>query len=361
MGDIPTINDIASLCGVSKGTVSKALNARTHLVSPTTRAHILSVAESIGFKPSWRARALANRRSQMIAVLNSAVKEAVPRNIYPEIYDRLDPLLGEHDYSMVFIHAKEAFPRLERMLSDGRFDGVLTLGIVAKSVMEMVRRQRLPAVLINSNADASWTRIAVDDKEGALQGMRHLLSLGHKRIAYRMDVLLEHPAWTERIAGYREALQEAGLPSYEPHVGTEPEFVRWLLAQPAAQRPTAVIDHGYTSAICLLQSLWRQGLRVPNDISVVTFGDTYPVAELIPPLTTLALPSAQIAELGAQMILDCIASGEAEPQTVVLPETLVIRESTAPPPDLVAAEPNRSDKLSRVSKRRGTVQSLGAT
>src|SRR5687768_18099090 len=101
----PTIDELARLCGVSKGTVSKALNDRSRLVSPSTRAQILKVAESIGFKASWRARALATQRSQMIAVLHSSENNAVLRTVYWDLADRLDELFRAQGYSMVFIHA----------------------------------------------------------------------------------------------------------------------------------------------------------------------------------------------------------------------------------------------------------------
>lgn len=322
------------MCGLSKGTVSKALNPHcdSRLVSDETRAKVMRAAEAIGFRPSWRARALANRKSQMIAVLNSSPSGAVPRGAYWQISDDLDDLFGERDYSMTFIHARQAYPRLERMLMDGRFDAVLGMGLIDRSVLEMVRRCRLPAVLVNSGADETWTRINVDDDGGSTQAMKHLLSLGHRRIVYHAGSRLDHPSAIDRHGAYERCMAEAGLEPLPPQIGTPQQFVQWLTAQPADRRPTAVLDFEHWTAIKLLQQLWRVKIRVPDDISVVTFNDTHPVTEVIPPLTVVALPSRQIAELATRMILERIEDHARPAETVTLPEELIIRESTAAPP-----------------------------
>ena len=100
-----------------------------------------------------------------------------------------------------------------------------------------------------------------------------------------------------------------------------------------AQRSTAVLVYTHYLAIKLLQKAWEAGLRVPNDLSVVTFSNSYPVEDVIPPLTTVALPTEEMGRMAAEMVLEQIeTNGEAAPRRVVLKETLIVRKSTAPAP-----------------------------
>lgn len=328
----PTIDDVARHCGLSKATVSKALNAspESNLVSDVTRIRVVEVAKSLGYRPSWRAQILARQRTQTVAVVYSSQIGAVPRGVYWEIVDALENQLAKLEYSQVFVHAREADVRLETMLGDNRFDGVLSLGMIAPDVLSAIRRGRLPAVLINSPADASWCRVNVDDHQGATDAMRHLIGLGHRRIAYNGgEEVLNHPSAIARYETYRKCMTQAGLMPMENFIGTAAKFVDDLLA--AKDRPTAILDFGHWSAIEILQSLWRRGVRVPQDVSIATFNDTHPVAVVIPPLTTVSLPAWDIAVQAVKLLMAHIAEPDLDPETFTLKETLIVRESTAPP------------------------------
>ena len=113
--------------------------------------------------------------------------------------------------------------------------------------------------------------------------------------------------------------------------GKVQDFAADLAEADPQTRPTAVIVYTHFAAISLLRLLWERGIQVPRDVSVSTFSNSYPVAEVIPPLTTAALPTEEMGRIAAEMMLEQIrTSGEAEPRRVVLKETLIIRKSTAP-------------------------------
>lgn len=329
----PTLADVARHLGVSKSAVSQAVNwvpERATTIKEETRQRILRAVKEMGYRPSWRGQVLAKRRSQAIAVVYSAPLGAVPRGVYFEIVDHIEEQLSKFDLCPAFVHVKEHAERFDRLLGDARFDGCLTLGVLAPQVLKILRQNQVPAVLVNADADATWTRVNVDDENGARAVMEHLLSLGHKRIVYNSGPHPpSHHSVAVRSSTYQRCMREAGLTPQPPFVGPEDQFVEQVIRGP--DRPTAIVDFDHWGAVRLLQALWRRGLRVPDHLSVATFNDTYPVAEVIPPLTTASLPGRAMAEQAVRLLLERIESPQTPPQTVVLKETLVVRESTAPP------------------------------
>jgi DNA-binding LacI/PurR family transcriptional regulator len=330
--DRPSILDVATHCGLSKATVSKALNTpvNSKLVSPSTRALVQNAVKELGYRPNWRARVLARKRSQAIAIAYSSPVGAVPRTVYWEIVDSLEKQLVERDYIPTFLHVRRAEERVEEMLSDGRFDGCISLGLIAPAVLNMLRRHKVPSVLINSGADATWSRVNPNDEQGAQEAMAHLLRQGHRRILYYAgEAVLDHPSAVLRYDTYRRCMMKAGLEPLPAFVGSADTLVDHV-RRSTEPCPTAIVDFEHWSAIRLLQSLWRCGMCVPGDISVITFNDAHPVADVIPPLTTVALPGQMMAVRAVEMLLRQLEEPERGPETVVLDETLVVRESTAP-------------------------------
>ena len=327
----PTLADVAKRLGVSKSAVSQAMNwepGRVTTVKLETRERILRAVQEMGYRPSWRGQLLAKQRSQTIAVVYSAPLGAVPRGVYLEIVDHIEMQLGKMDLCPTFLHIKDRSERFDRLMEDARFDGCLTLGLLSSEVLDVLRKNRMPTVLVNSDADQSWTHVHVNDQQGTRLLMQHLLSLGHKRIVYHAGANPPpHSSAEIRCGTYQKCMREAGLVAEEPFVGTTAQLVQRIVAD--RNPPTAIVPFDHWIAVQLLQELWRKGLRVPDDISVGTFNNAYPVAEVIPPLTTVALPAQQMAEHAVRLLLERIERPETQPQTIMLEESLVVRESTA--------------------------------
>ena len=327
----PTLADVARRVGVSKSAVSQAMNwepGRNTTVKLETRERILRAVEEMGYRPSWRGQVLAKQRSQTIGVVYSAPLGAVPRGVYLEIVDHIEMQLGKLDLCPTFLHVKNRTERFDRLMGDARFDGCLTLGVLSSEVLEVLRKNQMPTVLINSDGDESWTRVRVNDEQGSRLVMQHFLSLGHKQIVYSSGLNPPpHKSVEIRSETYRRCMLEAGLEPREPFAGPVDQFVEQIRNDP--NPPTAVLVFDHWGAVQLLQALWRKGMRVPDDISVATFNDTYPVAEVIPPLTTVSLPTQQMAQNAVRLLVERIERPQTPAETVVLEESLVVRESTA--------------------------------
>jgi LacI family fructose operon transcriptional repressor len=186
---------------------------------------------------------------------------------------------------------------------------------------------------VNADSELPLPLVIADDFQGSRDLTRHLLELGHTRIAFFLGDQPPHYSVTQRVGGYEEAMKQAGLEAQARVVkGALSGLVESFRSEAADHRPTAVITYTHHAAISLLRLMWEAGLNVPKELSVATFSNSYPVAEVIPPLTVMALPTEEMGRTAAELVLEQIATdGAAPPRRAVLTETLIVRKSTAAP------------------------------
>ena len=329
----PTIRDVAQMCGLSKTTVSVILNespASTR-VPRDTQDRVRQAALEIGYRPSWRARALTNRQTYTVGILYAPPMPLIVRGNYEGIIAGIHETLQRHGYHMMFVPLGEDPANWGDLLMDQRMDGCLILSRLYESLAGLLRQTRMPAALVNADTQLPLPVCLADDFDGGVQVTRHLLDLGHERITFFLGDQPPHYSVTQRVDGYEQTMTSAGLGKHMSVVeGSLQDFIDAILAQGPLHRPTAVICYTHFLAISTLRLLWERGARVPQDLSVATFSNSYPVAEVIPPLTTVALPTEDMGRTAAEMVIEQIqSSGEAHPRRVVLKETLIVRKSTA--------------------------------
>ena len=331
----PTIMDVARKCGLSKTTVSVILNKTpaSDRVPEETQKRVVEAAELLGYRPNWRARALASRKTHTVGVLYAPPMPLIVRGNYEGIMAGINEVLSRHNYHMMYVPLGENVEEWGRILLDQRMDGVLVLSRLREPLAEIITQARLCAALVNADTDLHLPTVIVDDYDGALQNTRHLIELGHERITFLLGQQPPHYSVRQRQDGYTGAMRDAGLDEHVRAISSSVEdFVGAFVTSPPEQRPTAVVVYTHYMAVHLLRVLWEAGLSVPRDLSVVTFTNAFPVDDVIPPLTTIALPTEEMGRTAAQMVLEQIDThGEAPKRRVVLKEQLVVRKSTAPP------------------------------
>lgn len=342
-----TMVDVALRCGVSKAAVSKALSWRPGeytSLKDETRLRIASVAEEMGYRPSWNARALARGRTHLVGVVYLPPFNAIPRGAYEPIAEELDEALAARGYQAVFTRVGRQSGAWHELIGGGRFDGIVCLCDLPAEALRVVRDQRLPAVFVNVTPGkaaavngAAWPQVHEDDRRGTELAVRHLIDLGHRRITYYSGRQVNlHPSATIRREAYLRTMADAGLEADEPFLGPVEAFVRRTLDAPYAA--TAVVDYEHWTAIRVLQHLWRLGVRVPDDLSVVTFNEVYPVDAVCPPLTTVAAPAVDMAGAVMELLFGLMEGGGGAGETWrSYDPRLIVRESTAPPPTTRAA------------------------
>jgi len=339
------IHDVARQCGLSITTVSQALNLRADQcrVSAETRTRVQRVAREMGYRPSRTARGLAKGRSYAVGILAWSI---VPGGIYSDMVSVIAQALRDRGYHLLLAHLGDRVDAWGQTLLDEQIDGCLVLNNLPSDLHNMLEQTQLPTVLVNVEADLNVPQVLVDDADGMRQLAEHLLSLGHRRIAFYRAPAFEgaplgyipHYSVRERERAFRQTMQKAGAGSSATVVELPVEaYVQQLVSMPADERPTAVIVYSHLSSLPLMRMLWERGVQVPRDLSLATFNDVDFVANVIPPLTTVAIPNTELGRLAAQYLLQQLepavtpATAAAGPLRVVLGERLIVRASTAAP------------------------------
>ncbi|MBI3678933.1 MAG: LacI family DNA-binding transcriptional regulator [Acidobacteria bacterium] len=331
-----TIKDIARLAEVSHSTVSRALR-NSPLVKAETAERIRRIVEEFGYRPSAIARSLATRRTKTIGVVVTTIADLFVAGVVTGIED----VASDHGYS-VFLANSNADPdrevRVVASFEERRVDGVVvTASRVGALYLPMLSRMRVPIVLLNNQHPSEFAHsVMIENTAASREATRHLVELGHRRVAYLGDRYGQH-CDTERFGGYRQALDVAGLPFLPQlvvHGDGRPASGRQAMARllELAEPPTAVFCYDDMMALGALRQIHACGLRVPDDISVVGFDDL-PIAEYTePPLTTVRQPMRQMGHLAMQTLLLLLEGSESK-HNIKVPGELIIRETTAPPND----------------------------
>lgn len=327
-----TLAFIAEQTGVSVPTVSKVINGRSD-VSNETRRRIEAAIIEHGYQRAPRSVA----RSQLIEVIFHELESEWAL----EIVRGVERVAVRRHLAVVLTETQG-----RRTPGRGWIEGALArrpTGVIAvfsdlsATMREQLRTRGIPFVILDPAGEPlhDTPSVGATNWNGGLTATRHLLSLGHRRIA-----VIGGPAGIlcsrARVDGFRAAMDEAGVP-IDPSLVSHGAFQvdegiatgRALLARP--DRPTAIITGNDLQALGVYQAAREARLHIPEDLSVVGFDDL-PVARWVgPPLTTVRQPLIEMAEAAAELVLD-LARGEEPPQMrVELATELIVRESTAPP------------------------------
>ena len=327
-----TIKDVAKELGMSVATVSRALS-QPHLLRQDTRERVLSVVERLGYRPNLLARSL--RRGETRSILLVAPKLSL---FFLEVFAGAEEAARAAGFA-VLLGNSDGDPEREEayfdQVSSGRADGIILLTGIAPSAYARGKRP-LPALVTVlerlQGHDAPVVR--VDHRLGAAEATRHLIDLGHRRIAH-ICVSRNAASTAHRIAGYRDALTAAGI-SYQEELVQPGDFtmdsgVTAMASLLALENPpTAVFAGNDEMAFGAMTAIHKHGLSVPQDISMVGFDDQKTAAFYIPALTTVNIPRHALGRRAAQELIDRFGGRESADE-IVLPTKLVVRESTAEP------------------------------
>lgn len=341
----PRIKDVAALAGVAPSTVSAVLN---DLNSPRagagTRERVLEAARSLGYVPNEIARGLRTRRSMTIALVSDVIATTPYAG---ELIQGAQDAAWRAGYLLLLVNTG-GDPVLEESaiaaLRQQQVAGALYATMFHRVVPVPPSLTGVPLVLLDARPDdGAVASVVPDEVAGARTAVDELARQGHRRIAFVLDEN-DGPAADGRLAGYHAALRDHGLPDDPRHVvrttsdsdGGHRAALRLLdLPEP----PTGVFAFNDQMAIGVYRAAADRGLRVPDDLSIVGFDDLAVLArEMVPGLTSVALPHYAMGELAAQLLLDQVEDrGTPDPAPRLVPCPLVTRGSVGPAPHVAVA------------------------
>ena len=330
-----TIKDVARKAKVSVGTVSNVLGG-TVPVSPAVRERVLRVIARLDYHPDHFARSLKTGQSHMLGMVISDITNP----FFPQLTRGAEDAAIKHNYLLVTFNTDDQLERERRVLSvlrTRRTDGVLL--VVAPNAgqaehIEKIIASGIPIVCLDRVQELGVSSIAVDNVAGAGMCVRHLISIGHRRIGILTGNLHLQNA-VERLQGYQNALREAQIP-IDSDLILEGDFrvgSGYLLTKQiwlGGKKPTALFVSNCMMGLGALKALRELGVSCPDDVALAVFDELPGNGSFYPEVTTVVQPAYEIGYKGAEILIDQIESGDREPVEIRLQPELRIRESTLP-------------------------------
>ncbi len=348
MSKAPTIHDLAADLQISATTVWRALNGHDR-ISEATRERVLARAKAIKYVPSLVAQNLSHGRTQTLGVIVPMIGHPV----FSSLIEKIEETAFARGYSIILCDARLDVDReteYARMLLRRRVEGVIVIPFAQRTgnwdahLVELQKRN-VPVVLLEQDLPTiRFAKVVADNFQAAHDLTRHLINLGHKRLAFAFHPVHDwDPVGRERLAGFDRAVADAGLSKQARHLLDVFAFAgekvwRYQPEQLIAcfrsrDRPTALFAGMDMLAIHALETLRELGLRVPKDVAVAGFDNLEFSNFTQPPLTTVQQPTVEMGQRAAEILFELIAKKGTRKKIISerLPCRLVIRQSCGSP------------------------------
>jgi len=331
--EVVTLKAVAQHLGLTPGTVSAVLNdsPSARSIPQETKNRIRAAAKELNYRPNFFARTLRNKRTYTIGV----IAEEIGDSYSSPIISGIEQYLRERNYfflTVVHRHDLSLLSRYSQLLLERGVEGIITVDTTVQDA------PTLPTVAIAGHKKLKGvTNIVLDHEKAATLALQHLKDLGHRHIAFMKGNPVSSDA-KDRWEAICRVASQLGLcidPELTIQIDTDDPtprlgypFAKQLLSK---QKPfTALFAYNDMSAIGAIRAIQEQGMRVPQDISVMGFDDIPGAAFHSPSLTTVRQPLNRMGEVAAQSLLDRIEGRKEYPSEIAIEPELVVRESTAP-------------------------------
>ncbi|TCT22446.1 LacI family transcriptional regulator [Melghiribacillus thermohalophilus] len=339
-----TIKDVAKRANVAPSTVSRVL-ANSPRISEDTKKKVRKAMKELGYHPNVNARSLAIRSARAIGlVMPHSADKALQNPFFPEVMRGISSIAHRLNYSLNISTGEskeEIFEGIERLVQGGRVDGLILLySRVNDQVVHFLLKENFPFVIIGKpdEHETEITHVDNDNIRAAKEITNHLIDLGHRKIAF-IGGGTELMVTRDRLQGYQQALQEAEilrLDQYRVHT----EFLRsggqkavdqlFKLGEP----PTGIVIADDLMSLGVITMLEEYGLRVPDDVSIVSFNNVYLSEISKPPLTTVDIRIYELGAQAAKCLIEKVTNKDEPAKRIIVPHEIIYRQSTKEAPAL---------------------------
>ena len=345
-----TISEVAKACGIAVSTVSNALSGKPY-VRKETRKKVQEVAAQMGYRPSPVARALRTHRSATIGILVPDISNPV----FSWIVQGIDGVVSEEGTTLFVCNTEGRVDKqihYMQTLSDRQVDGLILVSqhTDGAEISDLLDKGPPFVLLYRRRRDAKTDFVGIDNEHGIREAMKHLIELGHRRIAF-----VHGPEGStsveERFAAYRAVVDEEGL-SAEANLVFQGDYSiegglqagKFFLEQDP--RPTAVLASNDFSALGVVEAAGKLGYRVPEDVSVVGYDDIFIAGMPQVQLTTVYQPKRKVGAAAAKLLLQRVRSSRrGRPKDVIFPVELKVRGTTGAAYSEASAAPWERDEV----------------
>ena len=335
------IRTIAQAANVSIATVSRTING-VATVNPQMAKRVLAVIDELDYFPNTQARALVSGRSRIFGLI---VPE-ITNPFFPELIQGFEDIAVEHGYEILVSSTNNDPGRMShciRRMLERKVEGVAVMTFGSEEpLLDQLAKRKVPLVFIDVGPDRpSISLLKVDYHHGIHQAVQHLVALGHRKIAFIRGPMKLHSAQS-RKAAFSRSLHECGIapnPAWiiEGDHTLEGGIAAMQQLLAVSPMPTAVICSNDMTAIGVMHKLYRAGLRVPDDLSVIGFDDIHISEVTIPPLTTVQMSRFELARSAFHALRAHVDKSELSmpKHEYDIQTDLIVRESTSAPKSVV--------------------------
>lgn len=339
-----TVIDIARAAGVSKSTVSLVLQG-SPLVKEETRARVNEAIRELGYVYNRGAANLRQAKSKIIGI----IVNDLTNSFFAELAVGMDMIVQSAGYVQFLAHSGEDVDRQSELIASMREHGIAGLilsparGTEAADLKPIVDSGMPVVVAVRNVPGAKVSSLLSDNYAGARAAVRHLIELGHRRIAFAGG-FADIQVFAERSQGYRDGLAEAGVaPDEDLIVSSAPSRAGGAIAvdhilSRGGELPTAALCFNDAVAFGVCDGLRARRLEPGVDFSVIGFDDVIEARTAVPALTTVSVDPQRMGQKAAQLLFKQINAGNAEPETIRTPVRLVVRQSCGAPVRRTIAE-----------------------
>ena len=332
-----TMKDVAKAAGVTTAAVSYAISGKRP-ISDETRKRVEAAIKELGYTPNMAARTLssAGRSSKLIGVVvpqtEGGGRLMFQNQFYAEILGSIELCARQAGYH-VLISATDANDSYLTLAAERNLDGIIVIGMYPDEFYQQMKRSRIPIVLIDSYCnDHYYHNVRIDDAYGSYLATKYVLERGHRDIAFFCGRIKDNGVMKKRLAGYRDALGEYSVEFrdalvFEGDIDYKDGIESANRLMDTQVNATAVVAAADILAIGAAKAFYERGVRVPDGISLMGFDDLEISQYLTPGLTTVRQQISLKGEKAVELLIRSINEPELTKQELILPVSLVERQS----------------------------------
>jgi DNA-binding LacI/PurR family transcriptional regulator len=347
------IRTIARAANVSIATVSRTMN-HVPTVNPKLAKRVWEVIDELDYYPNTQARALVSGRSKLFGLIVSEITNP----FFPELIQGFEDIAVAHGYEILVSstnHDPKRMSHCIRRMLERKVEGVaiMTFGI-EEPLLDQLAKRKIPLVFIDLGPKRPGiSLLKVDYHHGIRQGVQHLAALGHRDISFISGPMTLHSAQSRRTA-FSASMKECGIALDQSLIVEGDHTMEGGIASmerllAAKKMPTAVMCSNDMTAIGVLHKLYRAGLRVPDDLSVIGFDDIHIAEVTIPPLTTVQMSRFELARAAVTALRTQVEHPQDSKREYNIQTDLIVRESTGVPREAITNQ--RKPKIKPAVKR----------